>query len=194
MLDQLARLHRETSQASRATNFLGSAVHAALAFMLMGSSVLIWGGGRTIGQNFSWAVLVLIGVAALLYSFIRTHAAAFDRVPVPVAARTLRGIVFYLGAAWGAGAFLVLPDQPMAMMAILFAVLPALVLAGLLNDLPALAAFQISVSLLTAAALLAGPWRNVALEASAIFILQVLLFAASALRHRIPLPAGLALR
>src|SRR6185503_15788604 len=78
MLDQLARLHRETSQASRATNFLGSAVHAALAFMLMGSSVLIWGGGRTIGQNFSWAVLVLIGVAALLYSFIRTHAAAFD--------------------------------------------------------------------------------------------------------------------
>jgi len=41
MLDQLARLHRETSQASRATNFLGSAVHAALAFMLMGSSVLI---------------------------------------------------------------------------------------------------------------------------------------------------------
>ena len=194
MLDQLARLHREANQASRATKFLGSAVHAASAFMMMGGSVLLWGGGQSIGRNFSWAVLILIGVGALLVSFIRTHAAAFDRVPVSVAARTLRGIVFYLGAAWGAGAFLVLPDEPMAMTAILFAILPALVLAGLLRDLAALAAFQISVSLLTAAALFTGPWANAALDAAAIFILQVLLFAASALRHRIPLPAGLALR
>jgi hypothetical protein len=194
MLDQLARLHREASQASRATKFLGSAVHAASAFMLMGSAMLLWGGGQTIGRNFSWAVLVLIGVAALLYSFIRTHAAAFDRVPVPAAMRMLRAILFYMGIAWGTGAFLVLPGNAMAAMAILFAVLPALVLAGLLRDLAGLAAFQVPASLLTAAAMLAGSSPDARPGAAAIFILQPILFAMVGLRHRISLPAGLALR
>ena len=105
-LDQLARLHVETSEASRLVKFLRSSVHAASLFMLMGACVLFLGGGPTIGQNFSWAVLVLIGVMALLYSYIRTNAAVFDRTPVSEAARNLRAIFFYMGLAWGAGAFL----------------------------------------------------------------------------------------
>ncbi|HEY4274530.1 MAG TPA: hypothetical protein VGM68_03520 [Rhizomicrobium sp.] len=194
MLEQLARLHRETSQVSRTTKFLGSAVHAASAFMLMGGCVLLWSGGQTIGQNFLWAVLVLIGVAALLYSFIRTHAAAFDRMPASMAARNLRGMVLYLGLAWGAGAFLVLPGNAAPVTAILFAVLPALVLSGLLHDFTGLAAFQIPASVLTAAALFARPWQDPGLAMAAIFTLQSVLFAMVALRHRISLPAGLALR
>ena len=78
-LDQLARLHVETSEASRLVKFLRSAVHVAALFMLMGACVLLLGGGPTIGHNFSWAALVLIGVTALLYSFIRTNAAVIGR-------------------------------------------------------------------------------------------------------------------
>ena len=105
-LDQLARLHVETSEASRLVKFLRSAVHAAFLFMLMGTCVLFLGGGPTIGHDFSWAALILIGVAALLYSYIRTNAAVFGRAPISEAARNLRAILFYMGVAWGAGAFL----------------------------------------------------------------------------------------
>ena len=44
-LDQLARLHVETSEASRLAKFLRNAVHAASLFMLMGTCVLFLGGG-----------------------------------------------------------------------------------------------------------------------------------------------------
>jgi len=193
-LDQLARLHVETSQANRLVKFLRSAVHAASLFMLMGASVLLLGGGTTIGRNFSWAALVLVGVAALTHSYIRTNAAVFDRTPVSQAAWNLRAILFYMGIAWGAGAFLVMPPDLPVVAATLFAVMPAVLLAVVLNDLRGLAAFQAPAGALTAVAAFAQSWPHAGQEASAILVLQWGLFVAIALRHRSPLPAGLALR
>jgi hypothetical protein len=193
-LDRLARLHRETRRTSRTARFLGSAVHAASAFMLMGAAVLLWGGGQTLGRNFTWAALVLMGVVALTGSFIRSHAAAFDRGPASAAVRMLRAILFYMGVAWGAGAFLALPVHPTATTVLLFALVPALVLAALLHDPAGLAAFQIPASLLTVAAALAGARPDAGPAAAALLFLQGLLLAAVALGHRARLPAGLALR
>jgi hypothetical protein len=193
-LDQLARLHTETTQASRQVKFLRSAVHAASLFMLMGTCVLSLGGGPTIGHNFSWAALVLIGVTALLYSFIRTNAAVFGRAPISEAARNLRVILFYMGVAWGAGAFLAVPPALPASQAILFAVIPAMLMALLLNDLAGLAAFQAPAGALTIWSAFAQPWPHAGLDALLILMLQWGLFAAIALRRRSPLPAGLALR
>jgi hypothetical protein len=193
-LDQLARLHVETSEASRLVKFLRSAVHAASLFMLMGTCVLFLGGGPTIGHNFSWAALVLSGVAALLYSYIRTNAAGFGRAPISQAARNLRVILFYMGVAWGAGAFLAVPPDLPALQAILFAVVPAILMAMLLNDVGGLAAFQSPAGLLTIAAAFARSWPHAGLDALLILTLQWGLFALIALRRRSPLPAGLALR
>jgi hypothetical protein len=193
-LEQLAHLHRETRQTSRIAKFLGSAVHAASAFMLMGGFVLLWSGGQTLGRNFAWAVLVLAGVAALIYSFIRSHAAAFARGPASAAARMLRATLFYMGIAWGTGAFLALPVHAATATVLLFALLPALVLAALLHDPAGLAAFQIPASLLAIAAALAGAWPHAGLAAAALLVLQGLLLAATARNHRTSLPAGLALR
>jgi hypothetical protein len=193
-LDQLAHLHAETTQASRLVKFLRSAVHAASLFMLMGTGVLFLGGGPTIGHNFSWAALVLIGVTALLYSFIRTNAAVFGRAPISEAARNLRVILFYMGVAWGAGAFLAVPPDLPAPQAILFAVIPAMLMASLLNDLAGLAAFQAPAGALTIWSAFAQPWPHAGLDALLILVLQWGLFAAIALRRRSPLPAGLALR
>src|SRR5690242_13150116 len=128
-LEQLARLHTETSEASRLTLFLRSSVHVASVFMLMGTCLLLMGGGLSFAHNFSWAVLILLGVAALLYSYIRNTAAVFDRAPVSQAARNLRLIHFYMGLAWGAGAFLAVPAQVPAYQAILFAFIPTLLMA-----------------------------------------------------------------
>jgi hypothetical protein len=193
-LDQLARLHVETSETSRLVKFLHSAVHAAPLFMLMGACVLFLGGGPTIAHNFSWAALVLIGVTALLYSFIRTNAAVFGRAPISQSSRNLRAILFYMGVAWGAGAFLAVPPDLPPLQAILFAVIPAMLLAMLLNDLGGLAAFQAPAGALTIGAALALSWPHAGLDALLILILQWGLFAAIALRRRSPLPAGLALR
>ena len=193
-LDQLARLHVETSEASRLVKFLRSAVHAASLFMLMGTCVLFLGGGPTIGHNFSWAALVLSGVAALLYSYIRTNAAGFGRAPISQAARNLRVILFYMGVAWGAGAFLAVPPDLPALQTILFAVVPAILMAMLLNDVGGLAAFQIPAGLLTIGAAFARSWPQAGLDTLLILILQWGLFAIIALRRRSPLPAGLALR
>ena len=190
-LDQLARLHVETSEASRLAKFLRASVHAASLFMLMGACVLFLGGGATIGRNFSWAVLVLAGVVGLLYSYIRTNA-AFDRAPVAQAARNLRAILLYLGVAWGTGAFLAMPSDLSILPAILFAVGPALLLALLLNDTAGLLAFLTPAGGLTILAAIARPWPRAGFDAFLILVLS--LFIGIAMRRRTPIPAGLALR
>ena len=193
-LDQLARLHVETSEVSRLILFLRSSVHVASVFMLMGTCVLFLGGGATIGYNFCWAALVLIGVAALLYSHIRANAAAFDRAPVSEAARHLRMTLFYIGLAWGSGAFLATPPAVSALQAILFAVAPTLLLALLLKDAGGLAAFLAPAGALTIGAAFTRSWPDAGLDAVLIPVLQWGLFIGIILRHRTPFPAGLVLR
>lgn len=190
-LDRLARLHAESSQTSRLARLSRNSIHAASLFMLLGACVLLMGGGG-IGPNFLWAVIVLAGVVALIYFYIRTNAAAFDRAPFSVAARNVRGTLLYMGIAWGAGAFLVLPSEPLA--AILFAVVPPLLLALLLQDAKGLAAFQSPAGLLTVGAAFAQAWPNTVLDALTILFAHAGIFLATAWHRRTLLPAGLALR
>ena len=192
-LDRLARLHTESSEAGRLARLLRNSIHAASLFMLMGSCVLLMGGG-TMGRNFLWAVLVLAGVVGLIVSYIRTNAAAFDRAPFSVSARNVRATLLYLGIAWGAGAFLALPPELPALQAILFAVVPALLLALLLNDAKGLAAFQAPAGLMTIGAAFMQSWPDAGPDALAILGANATLFGAIAWRRRNPLPAGLALR
>lgn len=193
-LDQLQRLHVETSEASRLTLFLRSSVHVASLFMLMGTCVLFLGGGASFAQTFSWAVLILFGVAALLHSYIRNMAAAFDRAPISEAARNLRIILVYMGLAWGGGAFLATPDDFPAVQAILFAVIPVLLLALMLNDAMGLFAFLVPAGAWTVYAAFARSWPQASLDAVLIPLLQGGLFLAILLRRRTHFPAGLALR
>lgn len=193
-LDQLARLHTETSEASRLMLFLRSSVHVASVFLLLGTCLLFMGGGSSFAHNFSWAVLILLGVAALLYSYIRNTAAVFDRAPVSEAARNLRLIYFYLGLAWGAGAFLAVPAQIPAYQAILFALVPALLLALMLKDMGGLLAFSTPAGAWTIYAAFARSWPDASLDALVIPLLQASLFLAILLRRRTHFPAGLALR
>ena len=193
-LDQLARLHVETSEASRLTLFLRSSVHVASLFMLMGTCVLLLGGGTSFAHVFFWAVLILAGVAALLYSYIRTNAAVFDRAPASETARRLRWILFYLGLAWGGGALLAVPEEFPAYQAILFAAAPTLLLALILNDAGGLFAFLVPAGALTVYAAFARVWPNAPLDAVLVPLLQTGLFLATLLRRRTHFPAGLALR
>ena len=193
-LDQLARLHVETSEASRLTLFLRSSVHIASLFMLMGTCVFLMGGSASFAQNFSWAVLILVGVAALLISYIRNMAAAFDRAPISEAARNLRLILFYMGLAWGSGAFLALPAMSSVAQTVLFAVIPVLLLALMLKDVVGLCVFLVPAGAATIYAAFMRDWPGAPLDAVLISLLQGSLFLASLMRRRSHLPAGLALR
>jgi hypothetical protein len=195
-LEHLARLHDETSHSGRLAQFLSAAVHIAALFMLMGVLVLVLGGGTTIGRNFSWGLLLLVGVAALLRSYIRTHARAFDRAPLPDAARELRVVLLYMGTVWGAGAFLALPSGLSTLPLILFAAVPFLLLALLFTDVGGLTAFVAPATLLIIAAALMRSLPHAGLGAVILLVVQWGLFSGILIRgrRRAPLPAGFALR
>ena len=190
--DRLVRLHAETSEAGRLVVFLRAALNAASVFMLMGTCVLLLG-GATLAHNFAWAALMLVGVTALLYSYIRTNAAVFDRAPISESARNLRLIFLYMGFAWGAGAFLAVPAMPSSVAAVLFAAIPTLLLALLLRDGPAIALFLVSAGLLTVAAAFLHAWPHPIRDALLIFGLQWVSFLGIVWRRRTSFPAGLVL-
>ena len=192
--DQLARLHVETSEVGRLVMFLRASLNSASLFMLMGTCVLFLGGDATMPRNFAWATIMLAGVVGLLYSYIRTNAAVFDRAPVSVSARHLRLIFLYMGFAWGAGAFLAVPAMLPSFEAVLFAAIPTLLLALILHDGPATLAFLMPAGLLTLASAFLHSWPHPMVDALLILGLQWASFLGIVLRRRTALPAGLALR
>ena len=103
-------------------------------------------------------VLGLIGIVGMTRNYIRGFARSLRRVPLQEAASDLRMLLLYTGAAWGAGAFLVMPDLPAPALVFLFAALPALSAAMLLRDAKGVAAFILPSSAGIAAAALMGAW------------------------------------
>jgi hypothetical protein len=189
-LDQLARLHRETRETSRLARFLASSVHAAFLFMLASALVLLLGRTETIGRDFSWALMILVGVLALLECYIRTHAALFSGAP-SARAKELRMVFLYMGFGWGAGAFLVLPADPGTLAVVLFMALPGVALAFLLPDAAAFTFFLVPAGLMVIGAALSRGFPHAELDMSLILILQWGLFSGALLRNREPHSAAL---
>lgn len=189
-LDQLVRLHRQALQSSHLARFLAASVHAAFLFMAMTVLTLVLAGAAPIGRGFTWALLILVGVLALLHCYIRTNAALHSPVPLARAARELRAVFLYLGAAWGLGAFLVLPVSVGSFPALFYAAGPMLGLTLLLNDTAGLALFLAPAGMMVIGAALIRSWPHGALDAGLILILQWGLFSGALHRNREPRPAG----
>ena len=189
-LDQLARLHRETRETSRLARFLASSVHAALLLMLASALVLVLWRRETIGRDFSWALMILVGVLALLECYIRTQAALFSGTPA-ARVKELRLVFLYMGVAWGAGAFLVLPPDPSVLSVFLFIACPGAVLAFLIPDAAAFTLFLVPAGLMAIGAALVRGFPHAQLDMSLILILQWGLFSGALLRNREPHSAAL---
>ena len=190
-LDQLARLHRETIETNHLARFPGSSIHAAFLFILMAVLVLLLEPSQTIGRDFSWALMILVGVLALVHRYIGTHAALFSNAPFERTANELRLVFFYMGFAWGAGAFLVLPTQTATLTVVLFAVVPSLALAFFLADAMGSALFLVPAGLMAIGAALIRGFPHWELDMSLILILQWGLFRGAFLRNREPHPDAL---
>jgi hypothetical protein len=160
--------------------------------MLAGSAMLTLSGG-TLKAEFAWAVLVLFAVVAMTRNFIRGFARSLRRVPLEEAASDLRVLLLYAGAAWGSGAFLVMPTLPAPLLTFSFAVAPALALAFILKDRKGIIAFTVPATLITAGAALIGAWPLDIWISPAILAAAAGIVSFSALRQT-PRPPVLALR
>ena len=195
-LARLPEIHTEAFETGHLARFLRSAVGTAAGLMLMGALAISVAGGAGIKQEFAWSLLVLAGVGAMLRSYIRSTAQAFDRAPLREAAKDLRAILFYSGFAWGAGAFLLLGDNPLPVMGLGFAVLPSIVLALLLRDPEASLSFLLPVTGLTAAAMILEHWAGMPVALTLLLIVQGSIAVGLMLAGRAKpvIPAGLSLR
>ena len=195
-LARLPQIHAETSETADLARFLRASVGAAAALMLMGGLAVSLAGGASLQQEFAWSLLVLAGIGAMLRSYIKCIAQAFDRAPLREAAKDLRAVLFYVGFAWGAGAFLLLGGNPVPITGLCFAVLPSVLMIPLLRDRAACLAFVVPVTVLTAAAIIVQPWSDGVVVLVLLLLVQGSIAVGLTLpgRTRPSLPAGLSLR
>jgi hypothetical protein len=160
-LARLPLLWQEADRNFHLARFLASSPRACLALMLMATLVLALSGaedGGSLKADFAWATAVLAGIIAMTRNYLRGHARPLPRMNLEEAACELRVILLYLGAAWGMGAFLIMPDLPAPAMAFGFALAPGLAIALSLGDRIGVAGFVAPACLATAGAALLGAW------------------------------------
>jgi hypothetical protein len=108
-LARLPMLHSEAGRNLHLSQFLARSPQLCVALMLAGALILLWADGN-LKADFTWAMLVLVGVVGMTRNYIRGFARSLRRVPLQEAASDLRLLLLlYTGAAWGAGALLVMP-------------------------------------------------------------------------------------
>jgi len=144
--------------------FLARVPRACLILLATGAGVLIWtrlgAGPSALEREFVWALLVLIGIAAMTGLHIMSYARGPAPMPPHKAALALRRLLFYTGIAWGTGAFLTMPGQPSPALGVGFAAIPCLGLGLLLGDQKGTTAFTAAVILATASTACLQSWPH----------------------------------
>jgi len=156
-LARLPALHGEAGRNLHLSQFLARSPQVCVVLMLAGTLTLAWAGG-TLKADFAWAALVLIGVVGMTRNYIRGFARSLRRVPLQEAASDLRLLLLYTGAAWGAGAFMVMPGLPAPALVFSFAAGPSLACALILKDEKGVIAFAAPAMLASASAAILSVW------------------------------------
>jgi hypothetical protein len=186
-LAALPRLQAEAGANFQLGRFLARSSAACMMFLglaVLALAVTALSGGGTLKADFAWAVLVLLGVIALIRNYIRGFARSLRRVPLQEAASDLRVLLLYMGAAWASGAYLLMPGNPAPALVFGFAALPSLALALILKDRAGTLAFALPVTLASAGAAVLGAWPLDLWVAGAVLAFGLGLACLPALQHR----------
>ena len=168
---RLAALHREAEQTARLANLLGRAPYAAAVLAV--ASAFAAGLALPAAQGAAiatWLVLVFIAVGAIARAYRQTILAPFDAAPLTAFAQDLSAILTYAGFAWGAGAFLILPATADPLAALVFAVVPPALAAGLVRHWTTTVPFLAAAAGLSAFAMVLRPLPDGALGAAVTLI------------------------
>ena len=196
-LARLPVLHGEAGRNLHLSQFLARSPQLCVALMLAGMLTLLWAGGN-LKADFTWAMLVLVGVVGMTRNYIRGFARSLRRVPLQEAASDLRLLLLYTGTAWGAGAFLVMPALPAPALVFCFAAGPSLASALILKDDKGVIAFAAPALAASAGAAILSAWPLDGLVAGALLaagaIIACLPMLQRAMSARRSSPPQLALR
>jgi hypothetical protein len=184
-LAKLKALHGEAEETARLANLLGRSAYVGaalpfLAIVTMGLAVEM-----SPAPQLVWLVFVGAVALAMLIAYRRAIKSPFERAALKTYAKDLSAILLFAGFAWGAGAFLALPAAAPASAAIVFALLPAAIVATLLRDRDALFLFLAPVTALTAAACLLKPFAGGLWTAGLVVAAAALLVGAAHLVERL---------
>jgi hypothetical protein len=156
-LARLPHLHDEAGRTLWLAQFLGRSPQACIVLLIAGA-VLVLLSPNGLKAEFTWAVMLLIGVMAIIRNYIRGFASGTPHLPLEGAVAHLRGLLLYAGLVWGSGAFLMLPGQPAPILTFAFAVVPAAALALTLKDGMGVPAFAAPAAVATVTAALLAGW------------------------------------
>lgn len=194
--DALARLSHLREEAARdldLARFLARAPQACLLLLIAGTVVAL-SSAKDLAAEFTWATMMLTGIVVIISGHMRSLAIAHPQQSLRSEAAHLRGLLLYMGLAWGSGAFLMLPEQPAPVLAFAFAVVPASLLALILKDRQAAGAFAVPAAVATAIAANLGGWPQPLWVCAAVAAALPGIILLPALQHEPRRLGGLALR
>lgn len=185
---RLAILHNEATETAQFANLLGRAPYAvALLAVVSGLCGALAALAGPEAEILAWLVLMLIGVAALTGAYSKAIHAPFERAPLAAFTRDCAAILTYAGFAWGAGAFLALPDGTDPLAALAFAVVVPGLMTALLRTPRVALLFLAPAAGLSALAMILRPLPEGPLVAAATVIAAAGIGAAALWAERLNL-------
>jgi hypothetical protein len=133
-LARLAELHTEAQETALLANLVGRAPYAMMGLAVAaGISVALAADDMPAAQIAAWLILMIAGLGAMARAYSRAIAAPFERAALKAFEQDLTAMSVYLGFAWGAGAFLMLPSV-IPFSAVTYAAVTSAGFAALLKD------------------------------------------------------------
>ncbi len=164
----LAQVHAEAVETAHLANLLGRSAYATAALAALAVAALVVGGGATLSQAIAWAILMTVGLLAMLRAYAFAIRQPFERAALHAFSQDFHACLLYAGFAWGAGAFLTLPAPVSGAALLLFVAAPALALAALLRAREAVLPFVAPAAGLSSLACAVRPLSGGALAAGLI--------------------------
>jgi hypothetical protein len=170
-IERLAVLHDEARETAILANLLDRTPYVAAALTVFAGAAIFTGMSTLpVAEPATWAVLMLIGVGAIIRSYARTISQPFELGALRDFSADLQAILLYCGFAWGAGAYLALGPLVSPWALIAFSAGAAIVVAALLRTKEIAFGFVAPVAALTAFATVLRPLPTGPLGAAFVLI------------------------
>jgi hypothetical protein len=170
-IERLAMLHDEARETAILANLLGRTPYVAGALAVFTLAAIAASAGTLpVAEPATWAILMLIGVGAIMRSYMRTIAQPFELSALREFSADLHAILLYCGFAWGAGAYLAIGPQASPLVLLAFSAGAALLVAGLLRTKEIALGFVAPVAALAAFATVLRPLPDGPLGAAFVLI------------------------
>lgn len=169
-IGRLAALHEEARETALLANILGHAPAAAISLSVAIVITVSLTRGASLAPLLAWITLVGIGLGALVRAYSQAIRAPFERAPLRAFHEDLKAIMLYGGFAWGAGAYLALPETASLPLLLVFAVGGCAIVATTLRTRATTLAFIAPVATLSAFAAVLRPLESGALGAALVLI------------------------